>query len=108
MSDPEADERVEREIHSVAHGDPGVARALRQAMERLAGGAAGDELREMADEVLAGRVGLRRAVLSRAYGEHLAAGLRAFAEQMERLSPQERQELREAGRARLRQLAEEG
>ncbi|MEV6930824.1 hypothetical protein AB0M46_40920 [Dactylosporangium sp. NPDC051485] len=107
MSGTDPAEHLGRELTSVAHGDPGVARALRQALDRLAGGAAGDDLREMADDVLAGRIGLRQAVLSRAYGEHLQTGLRAFTEYLDNLSPQERQDLREAGRARIRQLAEE-
>lgn len=62
---------VRAELRSVAHGNPGREERLRSALTRLAAGAGGPDLREMAAEVLAGRVTLRGAVLSGAYCEAL-------------------------------------
>lgn len=101
MTAPAYEEAVERDLASVAHGDPGVTRVLRQALQRLSGGVAGDELREMANDVLAGRAGLRTLALSRAYGAHLEGGLERFLEYYATLSPEQRRELRDAGRRQV-------
>ncbi|MBB1245769.1 hypothetical protein GL263_19725 [Streptomyces durbertensis] len=78
-------------------GDPARARVLRESLERLADGIAGDTLREFATEVLAGRVALRDAVRVPAYGDALVAGGRAFQDEWSRLSEAERQHLAAEG-----------
>ncbi|MFJ5535374.1 hypothetical protein [Streptomyces sp. NPDC093261] len=69
--------------------DPARARALRKSLQRLAD-SKDETLREMAREVLAGRVGLRQAVRTRAYREALqekaGMGMRAY----ERMNAEER------------------
>jgi vacuolar-type H+-ATPase subunit I/STV1 len=82
--------------------DPARARALRKSLQRLAG--SGDEtVREMAREVLAGRVGLRQALRTGAYREALheraEIGMRAY----EQMSAEERSAAEAEG---LRQLDE--
>jgi hypothetical protein len=106
MTAPEDEAAVERDLASLAHGDPGVTRVLRRALQRLATGIAGDELREMANEVLAGRAGLRSLALSGAYGVHLNRGLERFLEDYAALSPEQQRELRETGRRQI-QAADE-
>lgn len=56
-------------LRDMTRGNEARHRALRQALARLATGAAGDDLQEMAQEVLAGRITLRQAMHSCAYAE---------------------------------------
>jgi hypothetical protein len=60
---------LEDELRSMARGDPGKYQLVRDSLGRLAEGAAGPDLQEMAREVLAGRVTLRRAMMSGGYAE---------------------------------------
>ncbi|QNS03769.1 hypothetical protein [Streptomyces xanthii] len=102
-----ADDREERRIGDadlmdITRGDQARARSLRKSLQRLAEGLApGDPLRDMAREVLSGRIGLREAArvpaYSEALGDRTAQGFRAY----ERLSPQERREQEAAARAYL-------
>jgi hypothetical protein len=62
---------LDDELRSIARGDAAKEQLLRDSLRRLAEGAAGPELREMAHEVMAGRVTLRQAMLSRVYSEAL-------------------------------------
>jgi hypothetical protein len=62
---PDPDE----ELRGIARGDPAAYQLLRSSLQRLAEGAGGSDLQEMAREVLAGRVTLRKAMLSGAYAE---------------------------------------
>jgi len=98
---------VDRELDSIGRGDPGTRRMLRGALERLAAGAAGADLKEAAQEILSGRLGVRRGLTGNVYGRSLHDGLRRFREQYERLSPEERRALRESGREQLSRLAGE-
>ncbi|MCF3104959.1 hypothetical protein IPZ58_25710 [Streptomyces roseoverticillatus] len=76
------------------------ARALHSALQRLAGGCAGDVLQEMARDVLTGRVGLRDAVRVGAYAEALGEGTRALRTAWQALPEEERaRRLDEARRA---------
>ncbi|MFJ9416202.1 hypothetical protein ACIRPT_18755 [Streptomyces sp. NPDC101227] len=51
--------------------DPAEARVLRRSLELIARGGAGDTLKEMAQEVLSGRIGLRQATQTSGYGDAL-------------------------------------
>ncbi len=62
---PDLDEK----LRGIARGDPAAYRLLRSSLQRLAEGAGSSDLQEMAREVLAGRVTLRKALLSGAYAE---------------------------------------
>ncbi|MFM9369505.1 hypothetical protein [Streptomyces sp. Da 82-17] len=84
--------------------DPQDAALLRKSLERLSQGVAGDTAKEMAQEVLAGRISLRDAVQIRAYSEALADGMRTFQEKWAEMSDSEREEAALQGE---RQRAEE-
>jgi hypothetical protein len=81
------------EISDIARGDPIMASVLRESLKRLATGASGPLLREMATEVLEGRVSLREAVRSPHYAEAMSGRVNEFAQQFSQLSEEERQAL---------------
>ncbi|WP_329311774.1 hypothetical protein [Streptomyces sp. NBC_01262] len=90
--------------------DPARARALRETLRKLAraGGGSGDgALREMAREVLAGRVGLREAMQVGPYREALRDRARAGARAYEDMSAPERAAAEAEGRRRLEAYGEE-
>lgn len=73
------------DLTDLTGGDEARARALRKSLQRLAGGEhVSAPLREMANEVLAGRIGLRDAMrinsYSEALGEQVAQGSREYQE----------------------------
>lgn len=67
------------------------ARLVHEALGRLADGSGGDVLREMAREVLSGRVGLHQALSVGAYADVLGERVRAAQEDWERLPQDERE-----------------
>ncbi|MEU6147594.1 hypothetical protein ABZ848_45505 [Streptomyces sp. NPDC047081] len=71
--------------------DPAEARAMRKALQQIAGGGAGEALKEMAKEVLSGRVGLRQATQTSGYTDALAEKVQPFREQWDAMSETERQ-----------------
>lgn len=77
--------------------DPVDARRLRESLEKLAESAPNDALKEMAGEVVSGRISLREAVTVPAYGEALIEGGRPFREAWDKLSESERAELAAEG-----------
>ncbi|MFF4909667.1 hypothetical protein ACFY2T_32955 [Streptomyces sp. NPDC001260] len=80
--------------------DPARARALRKSMRRLA--ESGDEtLREMAREVLAGRIGLRQAAQNGAYREALSEAARVGMRGYEQMSAAERRAAEAEGQRQL-------
>ncbi|MBB1251818.1 hypothetical protein H3146_00335 [Streptomyces sp. OF3] len=97
MSQQDGEPRVDESELMDITGDPAHARVLRESLEKLADGVAGETLREFATEVLAGRVALRDAVRVPAYGDALVAGGRAFHDEWSRLSEAERQLLAAEG-----------
>ncbi|MEV6027954.1 hypothetical protein [Streptomyces sp. NPDC052036] len=82
--------------------DPARARALRKSLQRLAD-SKDETLREMAREVLAGRVGLRQAMRTGAYREALQDRARTGMRAYEQMSAEERSAAEAQG---LRQLDE--
>lgn len=80
---PEDRQIGDADLTSMTGGDEARARAVRKTLQRLADSdKAGPALREMAGEVLSGRIGLRDAMRVGAYadalGEKLAEGRRAY------------------------------
>ncbi|MER6842878.1 hypothetical protein [Streptomyces platensis] len=71
--------------------DPAAARALRKSLETLAGGGAGETLKEMASEVLSGRLGLRDAVNVTAYSEALIENTQTARDEWASMSESERE-----------------
>lgn len=88
-------------------GDPARARQLRRSLESLADRGGDPAVREMAREVLSGRLSLREAANVPAYGEAMRAGmqvgLRAYAE----MSESERREAEEEGHRQLDRAQQE-
>ncbi|WP_338701163.1 hypothetical protein V2W30_29260 [Streptomyces sp. Q6] len=83
-------------------GDRARARALRKSLQRLADGRAPDDpLREMAREVLSGRVGLREAARIPAYAEALGERMKQGWREFDQLSPEERKNQEAAARTYL-------
>jgi hypothetical protein len=74
-------------------GNPHLAVAVKAALERLSSGAAGEELAEMATELLAGRASLRDIGRSEAYATRIAEGFAEFERWQSALGPEEREEL---------------
>jgi hypothetical protein len=103
----ELDSAVERDLLAVAHGDPATAKTLRQSLDRMTTGAVGEELGEMAREILAGRITLREAVLSSDYGAHVHNGFERFLDYYRQLDTEQQGELRDSGRAHLQRLTDE-
>jgi hypothetical protein len=90
--------------------DPARARALRETLRKLAradGGSGDGPLREMAREVLAGRIGLREAMQVGPYREALRDRARAGAGAYEGMSAAERTVAEAEGRRRLGAYQEE-
>ncbi|MFE4575040.1 hypothetical protein [Streptomyces chartreusis] len=86
------------ELLEMSQGDPAQARLLRKSLETLAAGHGGDALKEMAQEVLSGRVGLRDAANVSAYADQLVDQAAPMAEKWAALSEVEREELAAEGR----------
>ncbi|MER5947734.1 hypothetical protein ABT127_16900 [Streptomyces sp. NPDC001904] len=73
--------------------DPAQARILRQSLEHLASGLGGSTLKEMAQEVLSGRMGLREAADVSAYADQAVEQSAPVAEKWAAMSDAEREEL---------------
>ncbi|MGW7050601.1 hypothetical protein [Streptomyces sp. NPDC054887] len=102
---PESTRRVdESEFLAMSGQDPAQARVLRKSLEELASGRGGDALKEMAQEVLSGRAGLRDALNVSAYSDQLVAQAAPMAEKWAALSSAEREALAAEGE---RSMAEE-
>ncbi len=102
---PESNRRVdESEFLEMSRQDPAQARVLRKSLEELASGRGGEALKEMAQEVLSGRSGLRDAVEVSAYSDQLVAQAAPMAEKWAALSEAEREALAAEGE---RSMAEE-
>lgn len=105
MTTPDRDEPV----LDIARGDAALSRQLRRALTMLRERTDDEEFRQVVDDVLAGRTGVRDAAESAAFGRVLDPMVTRFAEQYDALSEQERQRLAaqgeqdlEAERERLR------
>lgn len=86
------DSPVDRDLEQMA-GNPRLARAVKESLERLRSGAAGPDMAEMAKDVLDGRTDLRSVGRSSAYAGHIRDGIDKFNRWQADLSPEEREEL---------------
>ncbi|MEU9502447.1 hypothetical protein [Streptomyces sp. NPDC048196] len=91
--------------------DPGEARALRKSLEMIARGGAGDTLKEMAQDVLTGRIGLRQAAQTAGYTDALIEKSEPFQQEWNGMSEAERHARAAEGERALenerREIAEE-
>ncbi|MER5937489.1 hypothetical protein ABT121_09240 [Streptomyces sp. NPDC001928] len=107
-----SDKRVDdSEFLEMTQQDPAQAKILKQSLEHLASGLGGPALKEMAQEVLSGRMGLREAANVSAYAEEAVERSAPLAEKWASMSDSEREALAVDGERRLeeerRQLDEE-
>ncbi|GAO08893.1 hypothetical protein TPA0598_04_05290 [Streptomyces lydicamycinicus] len=72
--------------------DPARARVMRTALEQIAAGGRAGPLKEMAEEVLSGRLGLRQATTISAYADPLIEEFQTFKQEWDSLSEKEREE----------------
>ncbi|QIY56346.1 hypothetical protein HEP86_19725 [Streptomyces sp. RPA4-5] len=88
--------------------DPAAARLLRKSLEAVAAGGAGEALKEMAQEVLSGRVGFRQAMEISAYSDQLVEQVHAATEEKwDSLSEKERDALAAEGQKVLEKQRQE-
>lgn len=87
------DDALDRELEQMS-GNPRLARALRDSLERMSGGAAGPAMAEMARDLLAGRTSLRAVGSSSAYADYFRDAAAKYAEWQHSLTPEEQDELR--------------
>jgi hypothetical protein len=92
----------------MAGGDPALAKLVHASLERLRDGAGDDErLQELAREVLAGRVDLREAASSDAYGEALAGQFRRLQEWRDQIGDEEYRRQATEARRQAEQLLDQ-
>ncbi|MCX4640797.1 hypothetical protein OG775_37840 [Streptomyces platensis] len=103
----ERDEHVDESEFSDLAQSPAEVRAVKKALEMVAGGGAGDTLKEMAQEVLTGRIGLREALDVSAYTEQIAQQSDSVRERWDGKSEGEREALAAEGDRHLEELQRE-
>ncbi|MEV8435512.1 hypothetical protein PGH47_31085 [Streptomyces sp. HUAS 31] len=89
------------EFLEMTQQDPAQAKILRKSLEHLASGLGGPALKEMAQEVLSGRMGLREAANVSAYAEEAVVQSAPLAEKWASMSDSEREALAADGERRL-------
>lgn len=107
MSSEQPEKRVdESDFLEFANG-PAEARAVRKALETIASGGAGGTLKEMAQEVLSGRLGLREAMNVSAYSEPMVEQVHAARARWDNLSEREREVMAAQGERYLEEQQRE-
>jgi hypothetical protein len=89
MTQPEA--QPERQFLDLTEGNRGLAKLLHTSLTRLRDGVAGNDLQEMARDVLAGHTDLRQIAATDAYGETFLGSYHRFRDWEQNLDPEERQ-----------------
>jgi hypothetical protein len=93
-------------VLDVARGDAALSRHLRNCLEVLRRRTEDAEFRQLVDDVLAGRRGLREVALSPAFEQVLSPAVEQFAQRYEQLSDAEREQLAADGEQQLSELGE--
>ncbi|GHH31644.1 hypothetical protein [Streptomyces lanatus] len=97
-----SDKRVDdSEFLEMTQQDAAQAKVLKQSLEHLASGLGGPALKEMAQEVLSGRMGLREAANVSAYAEEAVVQSAPLAEKWAAMSDSEREALAAEGERQL-------
>lgn len=91
MTQPES--HPERQFLDLTEGNQGLAKLLHASLTRLRDGVAGDDLQEMARDVLAGHTDLRQVAATDAYGGMLLDHYHRFREWEQNVDPEERQHM---------------
>jgi hypothetical protein len=98
---------IGEDLVDIAGGDQALARLLQESLRRLADGAGGAGLREVAGDVIDGRVDLRAAMLSASYSNAIQEKIQAFAAWFNDLTPEEREAQAAMGRETLMKVREQ-
>lgn len=85
-----SDERLDSELERMA-GNPKLARAIKDALNKLSKGAGGADLAEMARDVLDGRTDLRTVGQSSAYSHQMTEAIGQFQQWQAELTLEERE-----------------
>jgi hypothetical protein len=99
-----AEKDFEEELTDITRGDVARIAVMRASLKQFANGLAGPVLKEMADEVLAGRLDLRTAATSGAYSQTLFESYGKFWSKLERIPEAERERLAQSGAAMLAKM----
>lgn len=99
-----AENDYEEELADIARGDVARVAVMRASLRQFANGSAGPVLKEMADEVLAGRLDLRTAAMSDAYSQTLFESYEKFWGKLEQMPEAERERLAKSGAAMLAKM----
>ncbi|MEV5748308.1 hypothetical protein AB0L00_10855 [Actinoallomurus sp. NPDC052308] len=94
----------EKELADITRGDIARTEIMRAALRQLARGSGGPVLQEMAREVLAGRLKLRDAVKTEAYGQALFGDYQEFWQKIEQRPVAERKRLAASSEQMLARL----
>ena len=86
-----SDEPLDRDLEQMS-GSPALARHLKQSLHRLAAGAGGPRLAEVAREVLDGRMALRDMAKSSVYTDYFTEAIAGFRRWQAELAPDEREQ----------------
>jgi hypothetical protein len=86
---------------AVAHGDPALARHLRQSLELLRDRSDSQDFCRLVDDVLHGRADLRDVYTTPAFNAGINPRVQEFASRYDELSPEQRREMAEQGRQAL-------
>jgi hypothetical protein len=98
---------IGEDLVDIAGGDRARARLLQESLRRLADGAGGADLREVARDVIDGRVDRRAAMLSASYSNAIQEKTQAFAAWFNDLTPEEREAQAAMGRETLMKVREQ-
>jgi hypothetical protein len=88
--EPGASEALDRDLEQMS-GSPALAKQVKESLRRLADGAAGPKLAEMARDVLDGRTDLRTVARSSVYADNLTEAIGQFQRWQAQLTPEERE-----------------
>ncbi|WP_328851213.1 hypothetical protein OG994_25570 [Micromonospora globbae] len=91
MSQPEPP--PEQQFLDLTQGDQGLAKLLHASLTRLRDGVAGNDLQEMARDILAGHADLHQIAATDAYGGELLDRYHRFRDWERNLDPEERQRI---------------
>ncbi|GAA4602390.1 hypothetical protein BJY16_004232 [Actinoplanes octamycinicus] len=98
--DHRGEDPIDRELEAMA-GSAALAREVKDALGRMRGGAAGPELAEMAEDLLAGRVRLRDLATTSVYAGPLMTGVERYRQWEAELTPEQRETFGAQIRARF-------
>jgi hypothetical protein len=95
-----SNEALDQDLEQMS-GSPALGRELRSSLRRLADGAAGPKLAEMARDLLDGRLDLRTVARSNAYADDLIGAIDRFQRFQQELTPEERNQFLSEARRRI-------